>query len=407
MRYTPAGAFRAKCAVHRAKTSNVRQPDTAGLALSAGPVDFPLESSVRRAFFQRGLDKLAVIGHTKRVLDATYPLLKALLFRMDAETAHHASLAGLRAAERGRLLRHLCREDEFVAPVECMGLRFPNRVGLAAGLDKEGNTIDALGRLGFGFVEVGTITPRPQAGNPKPRLFRLIPHEAIINRMGFNNPGVAAGVENVRRSRTFSGVIGFNIGKNKDTPNENAADDYLACLRAAWPVVDYVAVNLSSPNTPGLRDLQGAEASARLLETLKREQEKLAAAHGKRVPLLFKVAPDLGEAQIADLSRVFLDGGLDGLIATNTTLDRESVAGHPRAGEAGGLSGRPVFGKSTRVLSEFAAHLAGRIPIIGVGGISSLEDARAKIAAGAALVQIYTSFIYQGPRLVRELARGL
>jgi dihydroorotate dehydrogenase len=297
--------------------------------------------------------------------------------------------------------------DELVSPVEVMGLKFPNRVGLAAGLDKDGDTIDALGRLGFGCVEIGTITPRPQAGNPKPRLFRLIPHEAIINRMGFNNPGIDAGVANVRKSRTFHGVVGFNIGKNKDTPNEDAADDYLACLRKAYPVAGYVAVNLSSPNTPGLRDLQGAEASARLLETLKKEQQKLAAEHGKHVPLLFKVAPDLEEAQIRDLSRVFLDGGLDGLIATNTTLDREAVAGHPRAGEAGGLSGRPVFEKSNHVLQAFASDLGGRIPIIGVGGISSVEDAREKIRCGAALVQIYTSFIYQGPKLVKELARAL
>lgn len=288
-----------------------------------------------------------------------------------------------------------------------MGLKFPNRVGLAAGLDKEGNTIDALGRLGFGFVEIGTITPRPQAGNPKPRLFRLIPHEAIINRMGFNNPGIEAGVRNVRSSKAFEGVIGFNIGKNKDTPNENAADDYLACLRAAYPVAGYIAVNLSSPNTPGLRDLQGAEASARLLETLKREQEKLAAEHGRKVPLLFKVAPDLDDQHVADLAKVFADGGLDGLIATNTTLDRAAVASHRYANEAGGLSGKPVLEKSTRVLSGFASHLAGKLTIIGVGGISSVEDARAKLAAGADLIQIYTSFIYQGPALVRDLVKNL
>ncbi len=316
-------------------------------------------------------------------------------------------MVALRMAEKAGLLGLLSPTDEFTSPVEVMGLKFPNRVGLAAGLDKEGNTIDALGRLGFGCIEIGTITPRPQAGNPKPRLFRLIDHEAIINRMGFNNPGIDTGVENVRLRKSFTGIVGFNIGKNKDTPNENAADDYLACLRKAYPVADYVAVNLSSPNTPGLRDLQGAEASARLLETLKKEQQKLAAGHGRHVPLLFKVAPDLDETHIRDLSRVFLDGGLDGLIATNTTLDRDTVAGHPRAAEAGGLSGRPVFEKSTATLGLFASHLGGRIPIIGVGGISSLDDARAKIHAGAELVQIYTSFIYQGPKLVRELAKGL
>lgn len=341
------------------------------------------------------------------MLEATYPFFRSALFRLDAEVAHHTSLKALRFAERTGLLRLACAADEFSSPVELMGLKFPNRVGLAAGLDKEGNTIDALGRLGFGFVEIGTITPRPQGGNPKPRLFRLLAHEAIINRMGFNNPGIDVGVENVRATKNFNGVIGFNIGKNKDTPNENAADDYLACLRAAYPVADYIAVNLSSPNTPGLRDLQGADASARLLETLKKEQHRLASEHGKSVPLLFKVAPDLDETHIRDLANVFRDGGLDGLIATNTTLDRAAVTGHPRAQEAGGLSGKPVFEKSTEVLGLFASHLGPAIPIIGVGGIFSLADAQAKIAAGASLVQIYTSFIYEGPRLVRELVEGL
>jgi dihydroorotate dehydrogenase len=352
-------------------------------------------------------DKIVGADQFLHVFDAMYPLARSGLFRLDAEVAHHASLAALRIAEKTGLLGLLTPRAESSSPVEVMGLKFPNRIGLAAGLDKEGNTIDALGRLGFGCIEIGTITPRPQAGNPKPRLFRLIQEEAIINRMGFNNPGIDAGVENVRLSKSFNGIIGFNIGKNKDTPNENAADDYLACLRKAYPVADYVAVNLSSPNTPGLRDLQGAEASARLLDTLKKEQIKLAAEHGKQVPLLFKVAPDLDESHIRDLAQVFIDGGLDGLIATNTTLDRHQVASHPRAGEAGGLSGRPVLEKSTATLKQFAERLGGRIPIIGVGGISSLKDAREKIQAGAALVQIYTSFIYQGPALVRELAREL
>jgi dihydroorotate dehydrogenase len=316
-------------------------------------------------------------------------------------------MAALRLAERSGLLKFAFPAEELLAPVEVMGLRFPNRVGLAAGLDKEADTIDALGRLGFGCIEIGTLTPRPQPGNPKPRLFRLIEHEAIINRMGFNNAGMDAGVAAVRRSRSFGGIIGFNIGKNKDTPNERAADDYLACLRQAYPVAGYIAVNLSSPNTPGLRELQGPEASARLLDALKREQEKLAAEHGKHVPLLFKVAPDLDDSHIRELSAVFLNGGLDGLIATNTTLDRDLVAGHPRAGEAGGLSGRPEFRKGTEVLRAFASHLGGRVPLIGVGGISSVADAREKLAAGASLVQIYTAFIYQGPGLVRRLAREL
>ncbi len=341
------------------------------------------------------------------MFDALYPLARSGLFRLEAEVAHHVSLAALRIAEKSGILGLVSSDEEWVSPVEVMGLKFSNRVGLAAGLDKAGNTIDALGRLGFGCIEIGTITPRPQAGNPKPRLFRLVDREAIINRMGFNNPGIDAGVENVRSAKSFGGIVGFNIGKNKDTPNENAADDYLICLRKAYPVADYIAVNLSSPNTPGLRDLQGAEASARLLGVLKKEQQLLAAEHGKQVPLLFKVAPDLDEPQIRDLSQVFLNGGLDGLIATNTTLDRDKVAGHPRAMEAGGLSGRPVFEKSTATLGLFSNHLGSHIPIIGVGGISSLEDAREKIRAGATLVQIYTSFIYQGPRLVREFAQAL
>ena len=350
-------------------------------------------------------DKIRRFTHAARVIDALYPLARTCLFRLDPETAHHLSMAALRAAEKSGILGLLCPAVDASEPVEVMGLEFPNRVGLAAGLDKEGDTIDALGRLGFGHIEIGTITPRPQPGNPKPRLFRLIPQEAIINRMGFNNSGIDAGVAMVHKTKSFRGVIGFNIGKNKDTPNENAADDYLACLRKAYPVAGYIAVNLSSPNTPGLRELQGAEASARLLETLKSEQVKLAAEHGQHVPLVFKVAPDLEDDHIRDLSKVFLDGGLDGLIATNTTLDREAVREHPRAEEAGGLSGKPLLGKSNRVLGEFASHLGGRIPIIGVGGISSVEDAEEKLRLGASLVQIYTSFIYQGPRLVRGLAR--
>lgn len=349
---------------------------------------------------------VALLVHPPVVPDA-YDLARSILFRFDAETAHHLSLRGLRCGEKSGILPLLFPASECVAPVEVMGLKFPNRVGLAAGLDKEGNTIDALGRLGFGFVEIGTITPRPQAGNPKPRLFRLIEHEAIINRMGFNNPGIDAGVENVRRAKDFSGVIGFNIGKNKDTPNENAADDYLTCLKAAYPVADYIAVNLSSPNTPGLRDLQSEEASARLLEQLKDEQANLQKEHGKYVPLLFKVAPDLDPPHVTSLAKVFLNGGLDGLIATNTTLDRAPVAGHPRADEAGGLSGKPVTERSTSIIRAFSREFSGRIPIIGVGGISSAADAEAKIAAGASLVQIYSAFIFQGPRLVKECVKAL
>ncbi len=309
----------------------------------------------------------------------------------------------MRLAEQLGILALVYPAAEFVNPVEVMGLRFPNRIGLAAGLDKEGNTIDALGRLGFGFIEIGTITPRPQAGNDKPRLFRLIDEKSIINRMGFNNPGITQGVANVKKSKTFQGVIGFNIGKNKDTPNENASADYLACLREAYSVADYIAVNLSSPNTPGLRDLQNADSTARLLDLLKKEQSQLAKEHGKYVPIAFKVAPDLAVDHIDALAEVFLKGGLDGLIATNTTLSRHGVEQNPLHTQAGGLSGPPVCQMSTAVIQQFSYHLAGRIPIIGVGGISSVEDAQEKIRAGASLLQIYTSFIYQGPQIVKDL----
>lgn len=337
----------------------------------------------------------------------TYHIARSLLFQFDAETAHHLSLSGLRLAEKLKCLPLIAGPLPYGSPIEVMGLTFPNRVGLAAGLDKEGNTIDALGRLGFGFIEIGTITPRPQAGNPKPRLFRIVQKDAIINRMGFNNPGVEQGVKNVASKKHYEGIVGFNIGKNKDTPNEHAADDYLACLRAAWDVADYITVNLSSPNTPGLRDLQGAEATSRLLEQLKKEQEVLTARTGKRVPIALKVAPDLEEQHIADLSQVFLNGGLDGLIATNTTISREGVENQRYATEAGGLSGRPVRDRSTDVLRAFSGHLAGRIPLIGVGGIFSAEDAQEKIRAGASLVQVYTGFIYQGPPLVKEIVNKI
>ena len=340
---------------------------------------------------------------TSKMLDRTYPLACRLLFRLNAERAHHWSLAALRTAERLGILSRLTGRSRAREPIECMGLTFPNYLGLAAGLDKEGNAVDAFGRLGFGFIEIGTITPRPQDGNPTPRLFRLPEHEAIINRMGFNNPGIAGGVANVRKSKTFRGIIGFNIGKNKDTPNEQAIDDYLTCLRGAWPVADYIAVNLSSPNTPGLRDLQKADAAARLLERLQRERAVLQRESGRNVPLALKVAPDLGEKDIRDLSKIFLAEGLDGLIATNTTITRTGVAAHPLQGEAGGLSGAPLAAASTEVIAAFHAELGSKVPIIGVGGIVSAADARAKMDAGATLLQLYTGFIYRGPRLIHDI----
>ena len=330
-----------------------------------------------------------------------YPLIRPLLFRLPPETAHNVTLAGLRWLERAHLAG--CLAEPVVAePVEVMGLKFPNRVGLAAGLDKEGNTIDALGRLGFGFVEIGTITPRPQPGNPKPRLFRLVSHEAIINRMGFNNPGIEAGVANVRASRNFHGVIGFNIGKNKDTPNEDAGADYLYCLERVYPLADYVTVNISSPNTAGLRELQEEQALRRLVSTLREAQERLAARHGKRVPVLVKVAPDLSDSDIDAAARVLSDLSVDGVVATNTTVARTAVQGHRHAGEAGGLSGAPLMGQATLVLRRLRTRLPESIPLVGVGGIMSGADAVAKMAAGASLVQCYTGLVYRGPELVGE-----
>lgn len=284
-----------------------------------------------------------------------------------------------------------------------MGLTFPNRLGLAAGLDKEGNSIDAFGRLGFGFIEIGTITPRPQGGNPTPRLFRLPEHEAIINRMGFNNPGIEEGVRNVESSTTFKGRVGFNIGKNKDTPNEHAVDDYLLCLKSAWPVADYIAVNLSSPNTPGLRALQEATAAAHLLERLQAERATLADQTGRTVPLAIKVAPDLDDEEICALGQIFLDHSLDAIIATNTTINRADIKAEPLAQEAGGLSGAPLGNRSTKVIRAFHQAVGGKIPIIGVGGIMSPSDAQEKIEAGATLLQLYSGFIYHGPRLIRKI----
>jgi len=335
-----------------------------------------------------------------------YGLARSILFQLDAEKAHHVSMATLRATQSAGLLSTFTKSIPE-HPVKCMGLDFPNPIGLAAGLDKEGNTIDALGQLGFGFIEIGTLTPKPQDGNPQPRLFRLKPEQAIINRMGFNNPGIAEGVENVKKSTDFKGIVGVNIGKNKITPNEKATDDYLKCLREAFPVADYIAVNLSSPNTPGLRDLQAADSSAKLLQTLKEEQERLSKEHNRNVPIAFKVAPDLEDQHIEDLAKAFNDGGLECLIVSNTTISRDAVKSNPLHSEAGGLSGKPLIDTSTEVLSKFRQKLNPKIPIIGVGGIMCADDALAKLKAGASLIQIYTGFIYEGPKLIHEIAKKL
>lgn len=334
------------------------------------------------------------------LLQHSYPLLRAGLFQLDAESAHHCTLRGLDIARRTGLLRLLPGTPE-AAPVTLWGLRFPNRVGLAAGLDKTGDAIDAFAALGFGFIEIGTLTPRPQPGNPTPRLFRIVEKEAILNRMGFNNPGIEAGIANVTR-RTWQGITGINIGKNFDTPNERATDDYLTCLRAAWPHADYVTVNLSSPNTKGLRDLQQEETCRALLRALRAEQETLAQQHQRHVPVLIKIAPDLEEAHIDALARLFVEEKLEGLIATNTTLSRRHVEDHPLARQAGGLSGAPLTVRATAVIARFAKALDGALPIIGVGGIMSGADAVEKLHAGATLIQLYSGLIYHGPALVQD-----
>jgi dihydroorotate dehydrogenase len=286
------------------------------------------------------------------------------------------------------------------------GLRFDNPVGLAAGLDKNGAHVDALAALGFGFIEVGTTTPRAQAGNPKPRMFRLPEHEAVINRLGFNNGGVDALVRNVERAR-HGGVLGINIGRNKDTPNERATDDYLHCLERVYARASYVTVNISSPNTQGLRDLQEEETLKRFIGTLREAQERLGARNGERKPMLLKIAPDLTETELDSIAAVLLDARIDGVICTNTTIDRGAVAGDPHAGEAGGLSGKPLFAKSTAVLRGMSERLGAAIPLVGVGGIASGADAAAKIEAGASLVQFYTGMVYRGPGLIGECVEAL
>jgi len=339
-----------------------------------------------------------------------YPLARCLLFSMDAERAHHLTLAMMRAADSLGLLGALTGSgptpDPVHSTVEVMGLKFPNRVGLAAGLDKAGTAVHAFGGIGFGHVEIGTVTPRPQPGNDKPRLFRLREHEAVINRMGFNNPGVAGLLDNLYHSRKdFRGVLGINIGKNFDTPNDNAVRDYLLCLEGVYGAADYITANLSSPNTKGLRDLQNAATCRELIRRLQEKREEVKPDHGgKHVPLVIKIAPDLSAEAIADLAGVFNETRIDGVITTNTTISREAVTGHPFAKEAGGLSGAPLTNASTAVLARLRSELDPAIPIIGSGGVMNAADAKAKFDAGAALVQVYTGLIYRGPRLVREIA---
>jgi dihydroorotate dehydrogenase len=334
-----------------------------------------------------------------------YALVRPFLFCLDAERAHDLSLKSIQAAYRSGLHGLLAPKPEPL-PVDVFGLRFENPVGLAAGLDKNGAHIDALAALGFGSIEVGTTTPRAQAGNPQPRMFRLPEHEAIINRLGFNNAGVEVLVRNAERAH-FGGVLGINIGKNKDTPNERAMDDYLFCLERVYARASYVTVNISSPNTQGLRDLQEEETLRRLIGTLREAQEHLASRHGRRKPMLLKIAPDLTEAELDGMAQVLLASGIDGVICTNTTIDRTPIAGHRLANQAGGLSGKPLFEKSTAVLRGMAQRLGGAIPLIGVGGILNGENAAAKIAAGASLVQFYSGMVYRGPALIGECIQAI
>jgi len=334
-----------------------------------------------------------------------YSLFRPLLFALDPEAAHDTTFRGLDLAAKFGLAKVVLPLPP-ASPVTAMGIEFPNRVGVAAGLDKNAEHIDGLAALGFGFIECGTVTPRPQPGNPKPRVFRLIEAEALINRLGFNNDGVARFVANAIRAR-YRGVLGLNIGKNFDTPNERAVDDYLACLRAVYARASYVAVNVSSPNTKGLRELQHEDALAALLAALKSEQAVLAQRHGRYTPIAIKIAPDLQPAAIEGVARLLVRHRIDGVIATNTTVARGAVKGLRHADEAGGLSGRPLRAPATEVIRTLARALDGALPIIGVGGIESGAHAREKIAAGAALVQVYTGLVYRGPALIRECVEAL
>lgn len=332
-----------------------------------------------------------------------YSLIKPFLFQFDAEKAHHLTLENLQRAHKLGLLNRIGNKV-MPAPSTLMGLSLKNPVGLAAGLDKNGEYIDALAALGFGFIEIGTVTPRPQDGNPKPRLFRLPEHQAIINRMGFNNHGVDALIENVKRAQ-YRGVLGINIGKNATTPIENAVDDYVTCLTKVYDYASYITVNISSPNTKNLRALQSEDELTKLLSTLKNEQAKLHQQRGRYVPLAVKIAPDLTLDEVMAIAEVVTQVEMDGVIATNTTIDKSILGNHPLAQEAGGLSGLPVRAQSEYVLQHLVHALKGKLPVIGVGGIVSGQDAVTKKRLGASAVQIYSGMIFQGPDLIADCVR--
>lgn len=329
-----------------------------------------------------------------------YKYVRPLIFQLSPETAHDFSIKALGVYGKTGLSKLVGKQPQSL-PTTVMGLEFPNPVGLAAGLDKNGDAILGLSALGFGFIEIGTITPRPQPGNPKPRIFRLPQAEAVINRMGFNNKGVEHLVGQVEKAK-FKGVLGINIGKNVDTPVERAEEDYIICLDRVYSHADYITVNISSPNTPGLRSLQFGDSLKTLLDCLQERKQELSEKHDKIVPIAVKIAPDMTDEEVCQVAQIVLDSGMDGIIATNTTLDREPVYGMLYADEAGGLSGAPVRDKSTHVIRVLAEQLQGRLPIIGVGGITEGQHAAEKIEAGASLVQVYSGFLYKGPALIRD-----
>ena len=342
-------------------------------------------------------------------LSAWYPVARAALFRLDAEDAHALTMKTLSAmadSAAGRLALRVAAPPLAADPRHVMGITFPNPVGLAAGADKNGECIDGFGALGFGFLELGGVTPRPQPGNPRPRVFRLPAARAIINRLGFNNQGVDFLVERLKAAN-YQGIIGVNLGKNLDTPLDTAVEDYAHCYVKTYPHVQFATVNVSSPNTKNLRQLQNEAELAGIMKRMKREQERLADRHGHYVPVLLKIAPDLDDAQIQGIAKLLVKHKIDGVTATNTTIARDAVHGLPHADEPGGLSGAPVFEPSNRVIRQIARHLDGALPVIGVGGIMSGADAQAKIDAGASLVQFYSGLIYRGPGLVAETVRAL
>lgn len=334
-----------------------------------------------------------------------YPLMQKFLLTQDAEWSHDFTINWLKRTQHS-FLNSLYKQKLSDKPVQVFGLTFKNPVGLAAGLDKNGECIDAFAAMGFGFIEIGTVTPKPQGGNDKPRMFRLPQKQAIINRMGFNNKGVDNLVENVKRAK-YRGVLGINIGKNKDTPEEQALSDYLICLQKVYEYASYITVNISSPNTPGLRNLQHGKALDHLLAGLKTEQKRLQVTHKKYVPILVKIAPDLTEQEIVDMANSLINNQIDGVIATNTTLERESVKGLQYADEMGGLSGAVLTAKSQAVTARLCDEIAGRITVIGVGGIHSADTAKERIAAGSTLIQLYSSLIYQGPKVISEIVESI